>query len=138
MNRERALIVGFLALPVLCIALLFGPIASELEATVASSKGADYATVSSLQPVPPWTTFAEVATGVAGTSSPVRQEHGEACRLWMAVPGGGVAEGDLDPAFCRSVRVGHRHIALYRRGWFSGRLTLTDLIVIHQPGDLSE
>lgn len=135
--RDRLLMLAVPSLLIVAVLSLAGPFFAQLEVMV-STKQVDYVRVTGVEAIAPWTSFAEVATGVGSTSTAVAAQHPEACKVWAEVPGSGVAAGEVPAAFCRLLQPGQRHIALYRRGWLTGRLTLTDLILIQQQGDLGE
>lgn len=137
MMRERFIIFGVIALLMLAVVALSVPFFAEIDVLI-SSKQVGYARITALQPLDPWISFSEVASGVGSTSTTVAAKHPEACRVWANVPGIGVATGDLRAAFCQSLRPAQRHIAIYQRGWFTGRLIITDLIQVQQQGGLSE
>jgi hypothetical protein len=135
--RDRLLMLAVPSLLIVAVLSLAQPFLADLE-TVASSKQSDYVNVTGVEAIAAWISFSEVATGVGSTSTTVAARHPEVCKVWAEVSAGGVAVGELPARYCRLLGPGQRHIALYRRGWFTGRLTLTDLFLVQQQGDLSE
>lgn len=83
--------------------------------------------VQSLQPMPARSIFVETPTGVGSTSNVVRIIFPDGCRVWAQVPGGKVAAGELPQHKCSGLAAGQYRVGVFRRGWFSGRLKLTDI-----------
>ena len=133
MIRERLIVFGIMALLMLAILALSVPFFAEID-MLGSAKQVDYVTITATQPLDAWISFSAVSSGVGSTSTTVAAKHPEACRVWAMLPGSGVATGDLRAAFCRSLRPAQRHIAIYQRGWITGRLTITDLIQVRLEG----
>ena len=83
--------------------------------------------VQSLQPMPARSIFVETPTGVGSASGVVRIMFPDGCRVWAQVPGGKVAAGELPQHKCSGLAAGQYRVGVFRRGWFSGRLRLTDI-----------
>lgn len=92
-----------------------------------SSRDWGVALVLSVQPMPARSIFLETPAGVGSASGVVRIMFPDGCRVWAQVPGGKVAAGELPQHKCSGLAAGQYRIGVFRRGWLSGRLKLTDI-----------